>query len=481
MTSGPRRGGCAVPDRPRDARRRRRPPRRAAGRSPAADSAAPRTSWSTRGESLDRSRALVPTRAMCDSRGGRWRGQAWRRAAISRRSRVAAVRSTRVGSPSASTCSPGHPDVAHQPGAARPDQVRQELGVVGGVDEGGVGEVDVHQVRPAARFQGAEVVAADRGRTVPRGHQQQLPRRERGRVAAGHPGEEAGEPGLGPQVEVVPGRRAVRPQPHPHPRPPQRRHPGDARRELRVRARAVRHGRPARGQQPDVVVARAAPRARRAPGRRRTRRARPAAPAPSRARRAARRPPPSSRPGAGAAARPAPGRAPRPTGAPRAAACTPRAARSPARPARPARSAGRRGRCAREMPLRIASQLPSRSQPGAAMTPGVSSTREPTASTASTTASVKKYISTLVVVPVRSSSTQPDVMPARTSDAVSRPSAGHITSCSQRSSGRSPPIPRSSSIGVWQWVLTSPGSSTPASSRTGPADAAAPPRAARPR
>ena len=78
--------------------------------------------------------------------------------------------------------------------------------------------------------------------------------------------------------------------------------------------------------------------------------------------------------------RPAPGRAPRPTGAPRAAACTPRAARSPARPVRRARSAGRRGRCAREMPLRIASQLPRRSQPGAAITPGVSSTREPTVS-----------------------------------------------------------------------------------------------------
>ena len=122
----------------------------------------------------------------------------------------------------------------------------------------------------------------------------------------------------------------------------------------------------------------------------------------------------------------------------------------------------------REMPLRIASQLPRRSQPGAAITPGVSSTREPTVSTASTTASVKKYISTLVVVPVRRSSTQPDVIPARTSDAVSRPSAGHITSCSHRSSGRSPPMPRSSSIGVWQWVFTSPGSSTPGRARTGP-------------
>ncbi len=122
----------------------------------------------------------------------------------------------------------------------------------------------------------------------------------------------------------------------------------------------------------------------------------------------------------------------------------------------------------------MASQLPSRSQPGVAMTPGVSSTRDPTASTASITASVKKYISTLVVVPVRSSSTQPETIPARTSDAVSRPSAGHITSCSQRRSGRSPPSPRSSSIGVWQWVLTRPGSSTPVSSRTAPGGGGAP-------
>ena len=88
--------------------------------------------------------------------------------------------------------------------------------------------------------------------------------------------------------------------------------------------------------------------------------------------------------------------------------------------------------------------------------------------TASIMASEKKYISVLVVQPVRSSSTQPEVIPACTSDAVSLPSAGHITSCSQRISGRSPPMPRSSVMGVWAWVLMSPGSSAPATAYTGP-------------
>ena len=101
------------------------------------------------------------------------------------------------------------------------------------------------------------------------------------------------------------------------------------------------------------------------------------------------------------------------------------------------------------------------------MIPGVSSTREPTVVAASITASVKKYISTLVVQPVRSISTQPAIMLARTSGPVIRPSAGHITSCSQRSSGRSPPSPRSAAIGVCACVLTRPGSSAPGSARTG--------------
>ena len=56
----------------------------------------------------------------------------------------------------------GHPDVPHDPGAAGPHQVRQQLRVVLGGDERGVAEVDVHQVGPAARFERAEVVAPDR-------------------------------------------------------------------------------------------------------------------------------------------------------------------------------------------------------------------------------------------------------------------------------------------------------------------------------
>jgi hypothetical protein len=101
------------------------------------------------------------------------------------------------------------------------------------------------------------------------------------------------------------------------------------------------------------------------------------------------------------------------------------------------------------------------------MIPGVSTTRDPAADTASITASVKKYISTLVVQPVRSSSMQPDVIAIRTSSASSRPSAGHITSWSQRMSGRSPPMPRSAIIGVCAWVFTRPGSSAPGIVRTG--------------
>jgi hypothetical protein len=101
------------------------------------------------------------------------------------------------------------------------------------------------------------------------------------------------------------------------------------------------------------------------------------------------------------------------------------------------------------------------------MMPGVSTTRDPTARAASTTSSVKKYISTLVVHPVLSISTQPAVIPACTCSPRIRPSAGHMTSCSQRMSGRSPPIPRSTAIGVCACVLTRPGSSAPGSVRTG--------------
>ncbi len=130
------------------------------------------------------------------------------------------------------------------------------------------------------------------------------------------------------------------------------------------------------------------------------------------------------------------------------------------------------------------SQGPSRSQPGAAMIPGVSTTREPTVVTASITASVKKYISTLVVHPVRSSSTQPAAMPARTSSARSLLSAGHMTSCSHRMSGRSPPSPRSAIIGVCACVLINPGSRTPGRACTaasdGGASASGPTQAIRP-
>ena len=126
-----------------------------------------------------------------------------------------------------------------------------------------------------------------------------------------------------------------------------------------------------------------------------------------------------------------------------------------------------------ETSSRIASHGPSRSHPGAAMIPGVSSTREPTAVTASSTASVKKYISTLVVHPVRSSSTQPAVMAVRTSSARSLLSAGQITSRSQRISGRSPPSPRSATIGVCACALISPGSRSPCRARTGAVDGGA--------
>ena len=131
----------------------------------------------------------------------------------------------------------------------------------------------------------------------------------------------------------------------------------------------------------------------------RARRAGPAGPAPTRARPAAGRPPARSPRRGCAPVRPAPWRARRPRPAPRAAGCRPRAGRSPARSARPARSAARARRSGRETASRICCQRPSRSQPGAAMMPGVSSTREPTAVTASITSSVKKYISTLVVQP----------------------------------------------------------------------------------
>ena len=68
-----------------------------------------------------------------------------------------------------------------------------------------------------------------------------------------------------------------------------------------------------------------------------------------------------------------------------------------------------------------------------------------------------KYISIVAVTPLDSSSAAPSRIPARTSSPVSFDSRGHITSCSHRSTGSPSPAPRSSTIGVWQWALMSPG------------------------
>ncbi len=51
------------------------------------------------------------------------------------------------------------------------------------------------------------------------------------------------------------------------------------------------------------------------------------------------------------------------------------------------------------------------SSPGSCRTPGQITAREPAASTASATASSKKYISEVVVTPKRSNSDAPRVMP----------------------------------------------------------------------
>ena len=94
-----------------------------------------------------------------------------------------------------------------------------------------------------------------------------------------------------------------------------------------------------------------------------------------------------------------------------------------------------------EIASRICSQVPRRSIPGAVMMPGVMTTRDPSSRTASTTVSAQKYISVEVVTPWRSISSPPASIPARTSGASSRASAGQTTSVSQRISGRSPPMP----------------------------------------
>ena len=392
---------------------------------------------------------------------------------------MVAARSTRVGSP-AGQHRPRPPPRRRVTSRAPPAHTRLDRSCASsaGSTNAGSSRSTCTRSAHAPRLQGAEVGAADRGRAVARGHQQQLGRRQRGRVAAAHPGEQAREPGLRPQVEVVartPGRRC----PAPPARPPAAA-PSPGRRP--AASFAFEPGQcatadPARRQQVDVVVRQLHPVRRQHPPAEQRRRRR-AARAPSRTRPAARRS--SSAVSATWMC----------TSAPRARACSAdrreRLGRQRVRRVRPvaqldplARPVAQAVASIRaETSSRIASHGPSRSQPGAAMIPGVSSTREPTAVTASITASVKKYISTLVVHPVRSSSTQPAVMPARTSSARSRPSAGHITSCSQRISGRSPPSPRSGSIGVWQWVLTSPGSSSPGQRAHRARRRAAPTRAA---
>ena len=92
--------------------------------------------------------------------------------------------------------------------------------------------------------------------------------------------------------------------------------------------------------------------------------------------------------------------------------------------------------------------------------------RAPVTPTAAAIRSGWKYISTLVVTPLPSISADAAVIATSTSSGVSRASRGHMTSCSQRSSGRPSPCPRNSTIGACEWVFTSPGRSTPGRSVT---------------
>jgi hypothetical protein len=87
--------------------------------------------------------------------------------------------------------------------------------------------------------------------------------------------------------------------------------------------------------------------------------------------------------------------------------------------------------------------------------------RRPTSFAASATCCGWKYISAEVVIPPDTSVAAPSSIAHRTSSGVSRPSRGHMTSVSQRSTGNPSPAPRSNTIGLWAWALTKPGSRIP--------------------
>src|SRR5215218_6683074 len=124
-------------------------------------------------------------------------------------------------------------------------------------------------------------------------------------------------------------------------------------------------------------------------------------------------------------------------------------------------------------------------RPGSGISGARISARAPVRPTAAAIRSGWKYISTLVVTPLPSISADAAVIATSTSSGVSRASRGHMTSCSQRSSGSPSPCPRNSTIGACEWVFTRPGSSTPGSSTTsasgaGGASAAGPTQLIRP-
>ena len=100
--------------------------------------------------------------------------------------------------------------------------------------------------------------------------------------------------------------------------------------------------------------------------------------------------------------------------------------------------------------------------------PGVIARRIPTSCAASTTASSNRYISQVLVTPARSISAAPSLIPHRASSAVIWPSRGHMTLVNQSIRGSPSPAPRTKVIGVWAWLLTSPGITRPPSLVVGP-------------